>query len=120
MPTLEYKANEVPTYEALVGQPFDLKSPYRSTVPLLAYWSDAAARLRAFGDAIRVRIPGDATLTFEFTVSPSMGNGKASHTDLMVQCPLAAIAIEAKYTEGPYPTVADWLGDLPTENKNRF
>lgn len=117
MPTLKYKKTTVPDFEALVAQPFDLKSPYRSTVPLLAHWSNPSGRLSELTETIGLRIPQDATLTFEYTVSPKQGRGKASHTDLMVTAPTLAIAEEAKYTEPDYDLVAAWLGDPAPLNK---
>jgi hypothetical protein len=45
MPTFSFKQTRVADFEAHVGMPFNLRSPFRSTVPLLAYWADAAVRL---------------------------------------------------------------------------
>lgn len=41
---------------------------------------------------------------------PVKGMGKASHTDVMAKTNGAALAIEAKWTEPRYKTVAAWLG----------
>lgn len=116
-PFLRYKSKTIPTFEALVDKPFDLKSPCRSTVPLLAYWSDFNARLVEFGNAINLPISKDALLNFEYTISPTQRRGKASHTDLMILDRSSAIAIEAKYTEPEYESVLDWLGNPVTKNR---
>jgi hypothetical protein len=47
---------------------------------------------------------------FEFTVQPPKGQGKPSHTDLMIQSGSRCLAIEAKWTEPIYKTVSAWLG----------
>lgn len=117
MATIKYKSEQVANYDELIAKPFDVKSPYRSTVPLLAYWSTADARLVEVGNALGLPIAQDATLTFEYTVAPFKGRGKASHTDLMILTPSLAIAEEAKYTEPKYETVLTWLGTPAEENK---
>lgn len=116
-PVINYKKKQISGFEALVDQPFDLKSPSRSTVPLLAYWSDVDARLVEFGNAINLAIPRDVSLTFEYTVPPPRGKGKASHTDLMILHSSLAISTEAKYTEPEYAAVSEWLGTPATDNK---
>jgi len=117
MPTLRYNKITVPDFDALVAQPFNLRSPFRSTVPLLAYWSNPSVRLSELTETIGFSIPQDAALTFEYTVSPTKDQGKASHTDLMIRAPSLAVADEAKYTEPDYPLVAAWFGDPPSANK---
>lgn len=93
----------------------EFESPYRSTVPLLSMIRDGQTGLReilascGFQTAVQ--------LHFEFTVSPPIGQGKASHTDLMVCTNDSCIAVEAKWTEPPYETVSDWLGLKPTANR---
>jgi hypothetical protein len=114
---IKYKKKQISGFEALVDQPFDLKSPSRSTVPLIAYWSDVDARLVEFGNAINFAIPRDVSLTFEYTVPPRRGKGKASRTDLMILHSSSAISVEAKYTEKGYSAVSKWLGIPPTDNK---
>ncbi len=116
-PMIKYNRKQLSGFETLVNQPFDLKSPCRSTVPLLAYWSDVDARLAEFGNAINFPISQHAVLTFEYTVPPQQGIGKASHTDLMISLRSSAIATEAKYTEPEYDAVSKWLGTAATDNK---
>jgi len=62
----------------------------------------------------------DSALHLEYTAKSPMGKGKASHTDLMVRETRRTLAIEAKWTEPQYETVAKWRikGKSP-ENKDR-
>lgn len=117
MASLTYKLTSVPDYESLIEQPFDLKSPFRSTVPHLAYWSNPDERLVEVKSLLNLPLQGEPVLAFEYTVSPAKGQGKASHTDLMIVSPQTAVGMEAKYTEGKYDLVSDWLGEPPPENK---
>jgi hypothetical protein len=117
MSTLCYKTFTVSDFDVLVAQPFDLKSPFRSTVPLLAYWSNPTGRLSDLTETIGFSVSQDATLTFEYTVLPTKGQGKASHTDLMIRAPSLAVAVEAKYTEPDYDLVSSWLSDHPSSNR---
>lgn len=117
MPTLAYHTHTVLDFDKLVAKPFDLKSPFRSTVPFLAYWSTPSVRLSEITEAIGTSTPQDATLAFEYTVSPTRGRGKSSHTDLMIRASSVAVACEAKYTEPDYDLVATWLGDSPSKNR---
>ena len=117
MATIHYMSKAIANFDSLVDEPFDLESPSRSTVPLLAYWADFDARLVDFGGLLKLPIPNDSLLTFERTVWPTKGRGNASHTDLMIQSPSVVIATEAKYTEGKYPTVSQWLGTPAESNK---
>jgi hypothetical protein len=117
MTTFKYKGLLVEDFQELVDQPFDLKSPYRSTVPLLAFWRQPDRQLENLANALKFQIPQSAVLTFEFMVAPGAGSGKASHTDLMLEGSDFAIGIEAKYTEPDYKLVSKWLGKTPTENR---
>ena len=115
--TINYKRGTVADFASLVSLGFDLASPFRSTVPLLAFWTDFDARLAEFGERLKLPFEGDVVIDFEHTVAPPQGSGKASHTDLMVLGRACPIAIEAKYTEPKYPTVSRWLGAPASENK---
>lgn len=116
MPILRYLNEVVPDFNALIHQPFNLNSPYRSTVPHLSYWSNPANRLTDFSNSIGVAVPSEAELTFESLTHPIMGMGNPSHTDLMIVSPGLAIGVEAKYTEPPYADVRYWLEINPGEN----
>lgn len=81
-------------------------SPYRSTVPLLSLIKD--------GNKLLSKILSDIGLNFirdyhlEFKINPPRGGGRASQTDLMIRGPGESLAIEAKWTEPRYDTVAEW------------
>jgi hypothetical protein len=116
---LSYERQPVASMSDLVsGLPADaISSPRRSTVPLLDYWRDAEARLASMWDALGITQAIIEELGFEYPTPVLAGRGKASFTDLMVIADVAAVAIEAKYTEPRYETVAEWLGATPSENR---
>ena len=79
----------------------------RSTVPLLAFWSDPG---RVAGALARLGIepnPADK-LCFEYPVK-SLGRNRASFTDVMYLSEQVALGVEGKSTEPMYETVAEWL-----------
>lgn len=94
----------------------EFASPTRSTVPLFSWLKHERAMfdkmLEHFG------MPPDSALHLEYTVAPPKGNGKPSHTDLMIKSGDSALAIEAKWTEPRYETVGDWL-KKGTNRQNR-
>jgi hypothetical protein len=86
----------------------EFDSPRRSTVPLLALVRDKQNTLHKILTACQAPMPVD--FHFEFKVEhQSKGRGKPSQTDLMAICDTVCIAIEAKWTEPPYESVASWL-----------
>lgn len=93
----------------------EFRSRFRSTVPLLSLVQHHKALLREILGACG--LGGDIDLHFEFKVRSPRGQGKASQTDLMVMTAAGCMAVEAKWTEPPYDTVAAWLGDSPTDNR---
>ena len=105
--------------EALLLYPKrEFYSPTRSTVPLLSLLKDGN---RAFDKVLReLKMDVGSDLHLEYTVKSPMGKGKASYTDLMVRETRKTLAIEAKWTEPRYETVAKWRkkGKSP-ENKER-
>ena len=117
--SITYKRRPVPDYPSLVRaySDHDLASPYRSTVPLLAYWSTMEQRLPAFLAALGIESQDHEASAFEYTVPVQAGTGYSSQTDLMLLLRSQAIAIEAKYTEPPYEVVGDWLGSSPPHNR---
>lgn len=117
MASLKYKLESVLDFDTLIEQPFDLKSPFRSTVPHLAYWSNPDEQLGEFGNMLGLPIQSGTVLAFEYTVPPAKGQGKASHTDLMIVSSQVAMGTEAKYTEPDYDLVSTWLGEPSSENK---
>jgi hypothetical protein len=104
-----------PTREALAcyGQG-EFDSPYRSTVPLLSWLRHDQRMVRSLFRALGV--VGDCGVHLEYQVPPPLGQGNASHTDLMVVAGDVALAVEAKWTETPYPTVGAWLQGVHPEN----
>ena len=100
----------------------EFASPTRSTVPLL----DALRQYPTpvFFNKLLLEAGMDialADLHLEYQVKPPTGRGKPSHTDLMaIQLgpPKRSLAIEAKWTEPRYETVATWLrGGTSPENR---
>jgi hypothetical protein len=94
----------------------EFESPHRSTVPLLALVKDKRNMLHEILSACQASAPVD--FHFEFTVGQTKGRGKPSHTDLMVISEPVCIAIEAKWTEPPYESVASWLSKGGENRKN--
>jgi hypothetical protein len=117
MASFRYKNIVVPDFDSLVDQPFDLKSPCRSTVPLLAYWADTDNRLADLSQALGLTLSMDANLTFEDETPVRLGSEGASCTDLLIDVKVTAIAIEAKYTEPHYELVSGWLRTARAENR---
>lgn len=117
--TITYKRRAIPDYRALVNaySDEDLASPFRSTVPLLAYWADPTLRLSEFTAALQIDEVAVSELAFEYMVPVEAGTGKESHTDLMLRSQPRTVAIEAKYTEPKYQTVRDWLGPAASANR---
>jgi hypothetical protein len=84
-----------------------LASPFRSTVPLLALAKDAWT---TFVKVLTLcNVVGDVSVAFECKVPSPRGQGLPSQTDAMVLFDQAALAIEAKWTEPRYETVATRL-----------
>ena len=90
----------------------EFKNLTRSTIPLLVYWRDPQRILHLLRNELGIDDLDDrADVRFEFATKVKRpGRGKASMTDVMVTSPSARIAIEAKWTEPRYLTVADWAG----------
>jgi hypothetical protein len=95
----------------------EFASPRRSTVPLLAFWAHAESRFRELAAYVGLDQSDPVEFCFEFPVPVQQGKGKASFTDLMILSSSFAVAIEAKYTEPPYETVEEWLGDPRRKNR---
>jgi hypothetical protein len=93
-------------------------SPRRSTVSLADYWRAPEERLRDLWEQLHVRQPGATEMHFEYEVPVQRGRGKSSFTDLMIVADDIAVAIEAKFTEPRYESVATWLGGTPTTNRS--
>jgi hypothetical protein len=111
---LEYENKPVSDYVSLIGcyPESEFRSPYRSTVPFLYFWSNTQDRLIGFTKLLGLKPPLNVTACFEFRVDVQKGKGKPSQTDLMITFDDNAIAIEAKYTEPPYEPVRAWMRDF--------
>jgi hypothetical protein len=79
----------------------------RSTIPLLCYWRDHNRALETLSRALD--LPDLLTAHIEFEAqTESVGRAEPSHTDVMLTSPSASVAVEAKWTEPEYQTVAIW------------
>jgi hypothetical protein len=94
----------------------EFESGTRSTLPLLEYWRDSERALEEMRRNLGVALV-DASLKLEHRTPVQGGRGKASHTDLMIDAQDVAVAVEAKFNEPPYETVAEWSGTAPTSNR---
>lgn len=85
----------------------EFESPTRSTIPLLSLLIHSP---QTFDAIIReLGFPSEYDMFLEYTVRSPGGRGKASHTDAMLTSGTSALAIEGKWTEPMYETVANWL-----------
>lgn len=116
-PRLFFDRQPVESLNALLSKYSDseFESPYRSTIPLLSLVQHGRETLREI--LARCGFRADPDLHFEFQVRSPSGSGKASHTDLMVRTGQLAMAVEAKWTESPYQSVAKWLGISAGDNR---
>lgn len=92
----------------------EFEPPFRSTIPLLCM-----VRNRPVLDELVTRcgLSSHAAFHFEFQVPPPLGEGKPSHTDLMLVDDGRCVTIEASWAEPPSELVKDWLGPQPTTNR---
>lgn len=101
-----FDTEAVPDFAALCGRfaGWPLQSPYRSTVPLLSLVEHSPqkwnALLKSWG------APKDATVYFEYCVASAKPGGNPSQTDALLISDSTAWAVEAKWTEPRYETVA--------------
>lgn len=114
---LFFDRKPVETITELIGQfgSKEFKSPFRSTIPLISIIKDD------FG-AFRELLPANCRTShvdiyFEWKTPSKKGRGNESQTDAMVFCSDAAIATEAKWTEGRYETLSDRLNRKPLDEE---
>ena len=88
-----------------------LESPRRSILPLVDSRRHPTEVLQKLRDAVSLGLLDATVLTFEHLVRVQEGRGKPLYTALMVHCPGASVAIEAKYTDPRYEVVVEWLGE---------
>lgn len=106
----EYEKGKIGTIDELILKfnKKEFKSPFRSTIPLLAlYKSQPNICFRL----VENNNETNAKYIFEFETPVSKGKGRSSCTDLMIEYSNHCIAIEAKWTEPAYIRVIDWLKD---------
>jgi len=96
----------------------EFRSPTRSTVPLLAMLKDGREIMNSV--LAETYMNADSVLHLEFTVPPQKGRGIPSHTDLMVKYKEYALAVEAKWTEPRYETVAEWRKEGTNPDNRRL
>ncbi|MDE0332469.1 MAG: hypothetical protein OXL41_11430 [Nitrospinae bacterium] len=65
--------------------------------------------MKEFSKVLGFELPRSVCLNFEYKVPVQCGRGPASQTDLMLISGEVCVAIEAKFTEPKYETVAQWL-----------
>jgi hypothetical protein len=105
--------------------PFDAHPDYefrnltRSTLPLLAYWRNEATVLSTIGTALGIGDLVNARVSFEYATASADPRDKASYTDVMVESPSTAIAIEGKWTEPRYETVSEWRRKGSESNREK-
>ncbi len=94
----------------------EFESPTRSTLPMLSLLFHAPCM---FNEIVReLGMPDNYDIFLEYKVRPPQGRGTASHTDVMLKSGEDVLAIEAKWTEPMYVTVAQWLNEVKN-NDNR-
>lgn len=84
-----------------------LQSPYRSTVPLLSLVQHSQPQWNTLLDSWGA--PQDATVHFEYCVASPKPGGNPSQTDALIISRPSVWAVEAKWTEPRYETVAKRL-----------
>ena len=87
------------------GKP--LQSPFRSTVPLLSLIEHSRQQWNALLDSLGE--PPDGVVHFEYRVPSPKPRGNPSQTDALIISDSTILAVEAKWTEPRYETVAKRL-----------
>lgn len=117
---LFYKGQQLSSIDEALGcYPQDeFASPTRSTVALVSLlkhgeslWNRITESLGTADDSCEVHL--------EYQVKSPRGRGKPSHTDIMLIQGNRSVAIECKWTEPRYETVANWLtqGESPANRR---
>ena len=96
----------------------EFESPTRSTIPMLSLLHHSPDVFNGIVRKLGIQSDYDAYL--EYKAGPFRGNGKPSHTDVMLRSGPDSLAIEAKWTEPMYALVKDWpkRGQAKTENQS--
>jgi hypothetical protein len=93
-----------------------LQSPTRSTVPLLDMTLSAPSHLLSI--VAKCGAEPNSDFRFEYEVCSGSASARPSQTDLMVLGQSRAVAVEAKWTESAYESVATRLKRRTTDRKN--
>jgi hypothetical protein len=106
MPRIYYNKTPIDSVDSLLSnfKGKALRSPMRSTVPLLNMALHAESHLASVVG--RCGAEPESELRFEYEASSGSGSSRPSQTDLMVLGDSRAVAVEAKWTESPYESVA--------------
>jgi hypothetical protein len=116
-PQLFFDTEPVSSFDSLGTKfgPGAFASPFRSTVPLLSLVRDDWTLFeKILGEC---GVAGELALHFEFKVRSGHEATRPSQTDVMVLSSARALAIEAKWTEPRYESVARRLKRLPSRSK---
>jgi hypothetical protein len=118
MAHLYYNRTPVDSIESLLSnfKGKTLQSPTRSTVPLLDMTIHAPSNLGSIVE--RCGAEKESELCFEYEVSSGSKSARPSQTDLMVLGKSAAVAVEAKWTEAAYESIAVRLARRTKLRKN--
>jgi hypothetical protein len=81
-----------------------LRSPFRSTVPLLSLIGHNPKQWNSL--MTKIDAPADSPVHLEFCVASPIASGNPSQTDALVTASSGAWAIEAKWTEQRYESVS--------------
>lgn len=84
-----------------------MQSPFRSTVPLLSLVEHSRPQWNALLDSLGE--PPDGVVHFEYRVPSPKPRGNPSQTDALIISDSTILAVEAKWTEPRYETVAKRL-----------
>lgn len=119
-PALHFNREPFGQVDALISRyhTSDLQSPMRSTVPLISLFKHADDLLEILLNEL-VGGRKESRAHFEYEVAARLGMGEPSHTDVMLFREDHVCAVEAKWTEPPYPSVDAWLAKGKSEFNRR-
>jgi hypothetical protein len=106
MPRIYYNKTPIDSLDVLLSnfKGKALRSPMRSTVPLLDMALHAESHLASVVG--KCGAEPESQLRFEYEARSGSESARPSQTDLMVLGNSRAVAVEAKWTESPYESVA--------------
>lgn len=118
MPRIYYDKTSTDSVDSLLShfRGKALQSPMRSTVPLLDMALHARPHLTSIAE--KCGAEPESEIRFEYEASSGSKSARPSQTDLMLLGNSRAVAVEAKWTEPRYETVASRLLRRTTLRKN--